>query len=31
VRCDASIQVSDALLDEFALVVGPENMSFTRR
>ena len=31
VRSDASIHVTDALLDEFALAVGPENMSFTRR
>ncbi|MEQ1631740.1 MAG: DNA polymerase III subunit alpha, partial [Planctomycetota bacterium] len=31
VRCDANIRVSDDLLDEFALTVGPENMSFTRR
>lgn len=31
VRLDASIRVSDDLLDELSLVVGPENMSFTRR
>ena len=30
-RSDCSIRVTDELLDEFALTVGPENMSFTRR
>ncbi|MDO8348612.1 MAG: DNA polymerase III subunit alpha [Planctomycetota bacterium] len=30
VRADASVRVGEALLDELALIVGPENMSFTR-
>ncbi|MBX3462418.1 MAG: DNA polymerase III subunit alpha [Planctomycetes bacterium] len=30
VRADSGVRVSDALLDELALLVGPENMSFTR-
>jgi DNA polymerase III subunit alpha len=30
VRAEAGIRVTDELLDEFALAVGPENMSFTR-
>jgi DNA polymerase-3 subunit alpha len=30
VRTDSGIQVSDAILDELALLVGPENLSFTR-
>ena len=31
VRCEATINVSDGLLDEFALILGPDNMSFARR
>ncbi len=31
IRSDTSIHVTDALLDEFALTIGPANMSFTRR
>ncbi len=31
IRSDLSIHVTDALLDEFALTIGPANMSFTRR
>ncbi len=31
VRSDCNIHVTDDLLDEFALTIGPENMSFTRR
>jgi DNA polymerase-3 subunit alpha len=30
VRCDTGVRISDALLDDLALVVGPDNMSFTR-
>ncbi|MCB9876128.1 MAG: DNA polymerase III subunit alpha [Planctomycetes bacterium] len=30
VRADTGVKVSDDLLDEFAVLVGPENMSFTR-
>ncbi len=30
VRAEAGVRVSDQLLDELALLVGPENMSFTR-
>jgi DNA polymerase-3 subunit alpha len=30
-RLDVGIHVTDDLLDELALLVGPENMSFTRR
>jgi DNA polymerase-3 subunit alpha len=30
VRCDLGIRVSEALLDDLATVVGPDNMSFTR-
>jgi DNA polymerase-3 subunit alpha len=31
VRADEGVKVSDELLDELALLVGPENMSFTRQ
>ncbi|MFY9344281.1 MAG: DNA polymerase III subunit alpha [Planctomycetota bacterium] len=30
VRCEDGVAVSDALLDEMSLLVGPANMSFTR-
>jgi len=30
VRADGGVKVSDELLDELALMVGPDNMSFTR-
>ncbi len=30
VRTEAGIRVTDELLDELALLVGPQNMSFTR-
>ncbi|MBK8098946.1 MAG: DNA polymerase III subunit alpha [Planctomycetes bacterium] len=30
IRTDAGIHISEALLDEVSLIVGPENMSFTR-
>lgn len=30
VRTDGGVRVTDDLLDEFAVLVGPENMSFTR-
>jgi DNA polymerase-3 subunit alpha len=31
IRADQAIRVTDELLDELALVIGPTNMSFTRR
>ncbi|MGE3172931.1 MAG: DNA polymerase III subunit alpha [Planctomycetota bacterium] len=31
IRVDANIHVTDDLLDAFALTVGPDNMSFTRK
>jgi len=30
IRADDGVKVSDTLLDEFAVLVGPDNMSFTR-
>lgn len=30
VRADGGVRVSDALLDDLAMLVGPDNMSFTR-
>jgi DNA polymerase-3 subunit alpha len=30
VRAESGVRVDDALLDDLALLVGPENMSFTR-
>lgn len=30
IRADSGVKVSDVLLDEFAVLVGPDNMSFTR-
>ena len=30
IRADEGVKVSDTLLDEFAILVGPNNMSFTR-
>ena len=30
VRADDGVKVTDALLDDLALLVGPDNMSFTR-
>jgi hypothetical protein len=30
VRADEGVKVTDDLLDELSLLVGPDNMSFTR-
>jgi DNA polymerase-3 subunit alpha len=30
IRADGGVKVTDMLLDEFAILVGPDNMSFTR-